>query len=103
MFGVRYAEAYATVGRGLGNESDARCSEILYSLYPRVQTKMIRWALALVMLFYIPIVVTEQMEYSYVIGAPTKSCTIRYDVEDNDCVIFVLSRERVIPKKRKRK
>lgn len=64
---------------------------------------MIRRVLALVMLLYAPTVVPEQRDYSYVIGAPTKSCTISYDVEDNDCVIFVLSKERIIPKKRNRK
>ena len=31
----------------------------------------------------------------YMIGVPTKSCVATYEVEDNDCRVEVLTKERV--------
>jgi len=35
--------------------------------------------------------------FGYMIGAPTKDCVYRYEVEDNGCRLEVLTKERVRP------
>jgi hypothetical protein len=45
----------------------------------------------------IPEIALHNWDY---IGAPSKRCTGSYDVEDNDCYIEVLRKERIVAKKR---